>query len=428
MGNNQSAYQSHLSCLVNSDLDEDSVYWESFFTYEFPMQFQNDFRATFHNFYSSNPVNFHIGTNVCVKKLDEQIGKLDDNFSPAIFYETIRSMTSFLHYIIPEIIASKSQDEVFKDESGERLAFLITKLLERKIFSLGKNAQHWYENSVNENHYDEFRLMLVQILIMLKTININFDINPDFGISVTFLLKYYFNTPLKKSLTLQRELINASLNLLLVINNFNKLDLYVISRNELIEEDYNEFVLSLSLCILKKAKEDPMSVDNRIRKPLSLMLLNLISINPTSDYIEYILFTLLYAYSFTSLSIEFNVTNISLFLKYPIHRGTYADTLIELLSKVNPKYYKLVSLIISAIIPYTQNLSYLSSITIINILKLVFTKNDFQLTRAMIKAIHYLINRSVRDNIPFIILLIKNSSLILNIKNSINDFEECEQI
>lgn len=427
MGNSQSSDTSlsHLLSLSKQDIDEESVYWESFFTWELPLHSLSAIASAFHSIYSEKPGNIRTGISVCAKKLGEQIARLDDDFSPDIFEKTIHSMVSFLFYAMPEIIMDAPG--ALRDGVGERLAKSVLTLLQRKVFSLVGKSTHWYESRKSESHLDEFRVMVVHVLLGLKLINVEFNVVPDFVTSVKLLMNKYFNAPSRKTLKLQRELIQGSLNLLIVTDNCSKLDFSDVLSNTFIEEDYQTFGLSLALVILKNAKEDPMIIEN-IRNGLSSILLNLIYTMPNSNNTHIVLFSLLYAFSFPSISIGLNNQNISFYSKFPIHRGTYADNLIELLSKVEQKHLKLISLIISTIIPHTRNLSYFSSITIINILKSSFIQKDIQTTRTIIKSIHYLINQSVRDNIPFIILLLKNFHLILDIKKEITDSEECEQI
>ena len=83
---------------------------------------------------------------------------------------------------------------------------------------------------------------------------------------------------------------------------------------------------------------------------------------------------------------------------------------------------------LSLILPYSANLSYSSVSALLNFLGHLFQSHSIKITKILISSIHFCINRSIRENIPLMIMLMKNLSLFCHILKKEPDFEECKQL
>ncbi|KAH0791362.1 hypothetical protein GPJ56_004717 [Histomonas meleagridis] len=278
--------------------------------------------------------------------------------------------------------------------------------------------------------------MLVQILLLLDIANVQipeFDIK-HFITSISNLLQYYLNLTNKSHFHLQQNLLESSLLLILILNaeitekqTVDFINTYLQTKSDDFTTDSQPLIITLIFNILRLATTNDSST-NTINIPLILSALHLIDIEPNSIYTPIILYVIAWIVSFPSLTIGLNDPCTFFSCKTPIHRGTYSDALIEIVSRLGIQRYKLVSLIISYVIPYSTNLSYSSAVNIFKAINISLEANDKETTKMLISAIHFMINQSVRDNVPTVIVMLKNSNILIKAMKENKDCEECQQV
>jgi hypothetical protein len=141
------------------------------------------------------------------------------------------------------------------------------------------------------------------------------------------------------------------------------------------------------------------------------------------------LFVLASIVSFPSIAIALNAPCTSFESELPVHRGSYADILLEVVARATTQgSLRLSCLIIAAVVPYAKKLSYSSAVSLFKLLEFIIGSGNSLLITMILSAIHYAVNRSIRENVPLVIVLMKNSKLLSGILRNSPTFEECDQL
>jgi hypothetical protein len=192
--------------------------------------------------------------------------------------------------------------------------------------------------------------------------------------------------------------------------------------------EYEFVILPVLLNIIKIAPTDDRLVDT---SNLGLILNALHCVDCMRGRKKFMtaLFVLASIVSFPSISISLNEPCTSFESELPVHRGSYADVLLEVVTRTTTHgSLRLSCLIIAAVIPYASNLSYSSSVSLFQLLEFIVNSGDSHLTTMILSSIHYIVNRSIRENVPLVIVLLKNSKLLSSILKANPTFEECDQL
>jgi hypothetical protein len=192
--------------------------------------------------------------------------------------------------------------------------------------------------------------------------------------------------------------------------------------------EHERVVLPLLLNVLKLAGTDHRIVDN---STLALILnaLHCVDLLRNRKKAMISLFVLAAIVSFPSVCISLNEPCTLFESETPVHRGSYVDVLLEVVVRgASPSYLEISAMIISAVIPYASNLSYSSAVSIFKFLETLVSSNKLQSISVIVVAIHYVVNRSIRENVPLVIVLMKNSKLLIGVLKMIPNFDECDQL
>lgn len=439
MGSNQSLESIEppqiISLLGSKDIVETSKYWPQLFSYDFSNTNLSNLQNYISSIYPNKPYNFHLSIKMCGLKLQEIIEKKDNDNC----LNKINTIVIFLRVVLPVIISSGCHISVLNQfiendqKLGSFLASTLIILLHYKDFTIIKEGGLWYQDQENETSLEANRLNLIELLILLKTIGINFQ-NFDqqmIAKSVSSMLTFYFHFSSRKSLNIVRKLLQSSILFLLLLKtnleSDDTIQMYHMltndSDNKFLQDENNTFVLPLIYSLLFIASKDDSIIDS---SGLPLIINTLYLCDQQKDVSS--LNALALILSFPSTSIALNTACISFESSVPVHRGSYADIVIEVVTRQSMSLLKPIVMVLVNVIPYASNLSYGSAISIFKILSTAQSQKDKESVKMIVSAIHYAVNRSVRDNIPLVILVMKNSKLLIAINKEYEMFEECDQL
>lgn len=439
MGSNQSLESSEppqiISILGSKDIVETSKYWAQLFSYKFSNSDLSNLQSYIETIYQKKPYNFHLSIKMCGIQLQEIIEKNDNE----IYLNQINTIVIFLRAVLPTIISSGCHISVLNQfiENDQRLgSFLVSsliKLLHYNNFTIKKDRNTWYQDQENETDLDLNRLNLIELLLLLKTIGITFqDFTHQIIVkSVSTMLLFYLHSASRKSFNIIRKLLQASILFLLLLkinlSSNDTIQMYYSLTNDndkrFFQEENNTFILPLIYSLLYIASKDDTIIDS---SGLPLTVNTLYVCDQQKDMSS--LNALALILSFPSTSIALNTACISFDSNVPVHRGSYADIVIEVVTRQSMSLLKPIAMVIVNVIPYASNLSYGSAISIFKILSAALSQKDKESVKMIVSAIHYTVNRSVRDNIPLVILVMKNSKLLITINKEYEMFEECDQL
>ena len=461
--------------LGENDVVEESNYWNQLFNSKLSQKDIKFLQDKIGSIYQKKPYNFHLAIKICALKLREMNQLIPDQ---------IITILVVIRLILPIIISSGCHVAVFnqtvtgKTKLGTYLSFLLFKLLHypnvtsyhrpgpnennnRNYETVLKNAKLWYENpNLDESYLNLNRLTIIESLLLLKTSKVPFpefldleldkiekNANANLRImtlcikktcgSILSTLKYYLNATTKSMFTsipsihLIPHLLQATLLLFRLLNidvvSDDIIQIYkpVISDDDhkFSLEDIQTFALPLLFNLESISLKDDSIIDSS-GLPLIIKALTICDQRKDSSS----LCALAILLSFPSTAISLNIPCVSFESNKPVHRGSYADIVIEIASRQNISLLQVIVLIIVNVVPYASNLSYCSAIAIFRILSIAQNNNDLKSVKMIISAIHYAINRSVRENVPLVILVMKNSKMLININKELNNLEECEQL
>lgn len=425
-----------ISLLGSKDIVESSKYWSQLFSYKFSNAHLPKLQSFIADLYSKKPYNFHLSIKICGIRLKDNIQKngIDNNNA-----DQIQAIIVFLRAALPVIVSSGCHVAVLNqfindnDKLGSFLSTTLIQLLHFKELTTNKNDEHWYQDQEDDTILNYNRLNIVEILIILKTIGVAFqDFDHQILVkSISAMLSFYLSSASRKSLTTIQKLLQSSILFLLLL----KIDLVSEdtirmyhsltndSEKKFYQEENNTFILPLVYSLLSIAAKDDAIIDS---SGLPLIINTLYLCDQIKDGSS--LNALALILSFPSTSIALNAACISFESSVPVHRGSYADIVIEIVTRQSMSLLKPIVMVIVNVIPYASNLSYGSAISIFKILTAALTQKDHESVKMIVSAIHYTVNRSVRDNIPLVILVMKNSKILITINKEYENFEECDQL
>ena len=153
-----------------------------------------------------------------------------------------------------------------------------------------------------------------------------------------------------------------------------------------------------------------------------------------------------YILSYQSICLSLSTPCLSFESDIPVHRGSYFDVFFEIVTRtvfLFPELIEIACVAISFILPCANNLSYTSGVSIFKLLQFAFSQytisslkttqsqenlNYSACYKMLTNAIHYNINRSVRENIPLVIVMMKNAKLLTKILKHDTEYDECDQL
>lgn len=421
-----------LSLLESNDILETSKYWAELFSYDFSNINISNLQSHISNIYLEKPYNFHLLIKICGLRLQE----IDQNQSNNL--KQIKTIIILLRTTIPIIASSGCQISVFnqtinsKVKLGSFLTSYLIKLLHFSGFTLNSKCETWCQNSNDDLIFIPNRIYLIDLLILFKYVGIplpEFDHSQLFN-SVISTLTFYLNSTSRKSFSSMRKLLQSSILFLLLLKadfSLHTSQLYHILANDhtrkFTKEENTSFILPFIYSLLSVIAKDDSIIDT-CGLPLIVHTLYICDQLPNIISISAIAAIL----SFPSSSIALNVPCVSFDSVTPLHRGSYADIVIEVVSRQKVRMLKPIVMVIVNVIPYSSNLSYGSAISVFKVLSASHAQQDHESVKLIVSAIHYTINRSIRENIPLVILVMKNSKLLQSIHLENENFEECEQL
>jgi hypothetical protein len=278
----------------------------------------------------------------------------------------------------------------------------------------------------------------MEVLLLLKLIGVNFARFECAALvrSAAAAMKFYLESSIRKSLRALGSLLSASYLVVMLCREVVRGDDPVVLFQPLIanlhftfaSHEYERIVLPLLLNVLKLAGTDERIVDNSTRA-LILNALHCVNLLRNRKKALISLFVLETIVSFPSVCISLNEPCTSFESEAPVHRGSYVDVLLEVVIRgASPNYLEISAMIISAVIPYAPNLSYSSAVSLFKFLETLVSANAMQSINVIVVAIHYVVNRSIRENVPLVIVLMKNSKLLTGVLKMISSFDECDQL
>jgi len=307
---------------------------------------------------------------------------------------------------------------------------------------------HWGSSTRDDSKFDWQRIQVIECLMMMRKLSTTEIMFPSelFLKSVLNMMRYYQQPKLQKrimNLDRRRHLIQASLLLILYFNHSltdlrftiqESLEAFSPLLSDLNRyngiEDIDTFLIPLGMHFLQF-----LISDNTVLEHLSITLitniLHIIDRHRSKSTASSALLLMEFILSFPSLCLSLNVPCLSFESDWPVHRGTHSDLIIEVVGRcglLSNDYTVVTSVIISEILPFSANLCYLSAVTIYKVLALLHEQNEENSTLLLLKSIHYCINRSVRENIPLVIVTMKQSQLLISLNKKYSNVEEIIQM
>ena len=437
VGSSVCATPSYLVPLGEREIGRKDEDWETLLKCDIPLGV--DLRPAIAEVFAKNQQNIVLAVRVCADKLS-RLMKVDefDSVSASVLVR----VCVLLRYVLPVIVSNNQHIKMFGQvldngvRMGMHLVECLCKCLHLEGVTVSKKGLKWHEG-VEDKNMELVRLNVVETLLLLKQIGVNFTKFhcEDLVESAVSLTSFYLQAASRVALKSTSKLLAATYLLVLscgeVVATGDTVELFknVINGNERFfsNEEYDTIVLPLLFNIVKIASTNDGIIDS---SGVSLVLNALHCVdkmrNKSKELIS--LFALASIVSFPSSCIALNDPCRSFDSETPVHRGTYADILLEILSRGTTKFVKMNSLIVSSVIPYAANLSYGSALHVFRMLTIAYRSRHQQSVKSIVCAVHYLINRSICENIPLVIVLLKNSKLLMTIYKDDPAFEECEQL
>jgi hypothetical protein len=346
-----------------------------------------------------------------------------------------------LRAFLPVVVTNANHAKLFRRSvnNGDNLSIFLPVLLGKLLFYPGftipRKPFKWYDSPLaDESRFDQNRLMVTELLLLLKQVGADFS-TFDFAPIVSALsnaLTYYLSSPVHRTMTAVAQLFQPCFLLLLSSDNLVKdqiFDSIVSGRDHPFSgPEYEIVILPILLNLIKLATTDEQIISSA---GLSLILNSLHCVDVVRHKKKFgiAMFCLAAISSFPSVCIGLNEPCTSFESDIPVHRGSYADVLVEIVTRgATSSSMKISVLVLSAVIPYASNLSYSSAVSIFRLLETLFNGNNGECVNMIVAAVHFVINRSIRENVPLVIVLMKNSRLVMNILKANPGFEECEQL
>ena len=434
MGSSAAAVPEYLAPLGEREMERKDEFWDSLFKKEIPVSL--NLRSAFEDLFVKQPENLALSVRVCAEKLSRLVN--NEQTHPNEFI----TVFSILRQVLPVLVSHNQHIKLFGQvmDNKSRMGVCLVECLGRSLHlegvTLRSGSRVWCESS-DERELGAVRLSVVESLLLLKQIGVNFTkFECDLFVeSVASLTSSYLESTSRQSMKVTAKLLSACYLLILscdrVVIPSDEKDLFrnVINGSDKFfsKEEYGTAVLPILFNIVKIATMNDGIIDS---SGVSLVLnaLHCIDTMANKDKELISLFALAAILSFPSTCIALNEPCRSFDSDTPVHRGTYADILLEIMSRASPKFVKMNSLIVSAVIPYAANLSYGSALHIFRLLSIAYRTKHTQSMKSLVCAVHYLINRSICENVPLVIVLLKNSKMLLTIYKEDPGFEECEQL
>jgi hypothetical protein len=386
--------------------------------------------------YVQNRANFHLAVRICTEHLV--------NLVPRNAAHQIRSIVSLLRTILPAIVTYNDHVALFSQAQGgrERLGSVLAGQLSRALhlpsLTIRDRCQRWYQTPDGDSYFDGTRLNIVEVLLLLKVIGVKcsgFE-RAAFKESLSSLTKFYFASPMRKSLKSTAGLFTPCYLVLLLEKEVVANEDTMVMFNPILGTprlgfspyEYEFVILPVLLDIIRIAPNDERLVATS-NLGLILNALHCVDCLRLRKKILVALFVLAAIVSFPSIAIALNAPCTSFESEFPVHRGSYADVLLEVVTRATTHgSLRLSCLVVAAVVPYASRLSYSSAVSLFKLLEFVLGSGDMQLVTLVLSSIHYAVNRSIRDNVPLVIVFMKNSKLLSMILKANPAFEECDQL
>lgn len=434
----------------------------------------------FFKIYSKQPKNIRILMSRSIDELESILSNQKERSLPEKFpFSLIVSIISIIRYILPLLEAK--QDSYLDDiQRIQKVYFLLIQCLHIQGITLFPKSHNWSDvPSFSDDKFDSFRLIIIENLIILshiiesneKLLKVQSDesSNPHFsplifkddviinhiGIltrSILNCFESYSNFTRRKQLSnlQQRQiLIGNSLILLhyLYLKTGTNFESFNISSQEILtlhsylfkslnrsngNAEMDSFIIPLLLFLVKAMFSDN-SLINLGELSLGVNILHIIDRYREKANLYSVMYTISFLSSFSSLALSLNVPCEVFESNWPLHRGTHTDIFIEIISRttlLSPKMYGFAAISISSVLPYSANLSYSSAISIFTLLEnlCLYHSKAKKVMKYLIHSIHFCINRSIRENIPLMIVMMKKLELLNKINQILSADEECQQL
>lgn len=435
--------------LGESDLTEDDQLWDTIFSTEIGYGSDDIIEKELESCYINHPRNFVIGLKHSVKCLQSLIKESESNPESKQFVIPIQTACYFLRLILRLIINHENPLGIFNslgedDEPfGEKMMKILIHLLHFRYATLRKDQNHWCSKPKDDSKCDWLRLIIVQSIILLRISGIEIKGLPNlfFAASTFNALRFYFHPRMMADIQFpqrRRKLIQCSL-ILMLLANASILDMQLseeevlsvftplfvsIDRKNAIQE-IETFMLPLLLHLIIASSKYPTLVEKGGLQ-LILNILHMVDKYRQSPYSSISMFALAKILT-NPIVFTLNVPCTAFESDWPVHRGTHADLLIEIVSRgglLDKRSFKLTVQILSIVIPYSTNLSYVSAMSIFKVLSM----SKLGPAQELIQAIHYSINRSVRENIPLVIMMLKNTRMLASVQKEDDSNQECKDL
>ena len=456
MGNDSSQPISVLVPLETEDLAGKKEFFEQLFDPKNAESYsKNGISKIFIQYFKQKPDNFIELLKQSVDSLSACLNKTESEQNEKIDIKSQISVFSLLRLILPLLINSsyghQKLSEPYKDE----------KSLGYCLFSLSTKIFNQCDS------FDNFSLIVIECIIML--IRCSFDVKDDpektedFKILVNklkdnvkeMLINYHKSKANDKKST-QKSILLMLVFLELVEDNI------ILNDAEKIKEEKRSMFSLLVQNITKqsgidelktlflplvfqlyfnymniieketKTDEETDFVENtKYNSQLLINLLHLVDVNGKNYISRGCFYALSLFLSMDPIKKCLNIPCTSFESSTPVHRGSICDILIEIAyrnSVVNPSILHSCVDCISTALPHASNISYVSAVSIINLILKGNKLKDEYVIDNLIKAIHFSINSSIRENVPLVIVLLKNSKMFIQMSKVRTSFEELNSI
>ena len=405
-------------------------------------------------YYQQKPDNFIEFLKQTISHLSDFLSKSDkkQNENESNSIKSNISIFSLLRIILPLLVNSnyghQKLSEIYQDEKslGSTLFLICTKIFIQ-----------------SSEKYDDFSLYVLECIIILIRCSYNSnestEQNEDFNLlvnkikeNVIKILKNYHSSKNidKKSSQKNIQLMLIFLELIndnIIIKNsenmkiewkqlFDTIIQNINKQNGL--EELKSIFLPLSFQLYfnylkiieneSRTEQENSLIDNeKINNQILINLLHLVDINGKSSIAKGCFYVLSLFLSLEPIKKCLNLPCSSFESSWPVHRGSLCDLIIEIVTRYSTLNQTLLHSCvdcISTIIPSASNISYVSAVSLMKLISKGSELKDEYIIDNIIKAIHFAINRSIRENVPLVIVLLKNSKMFLQMHKLREDFEE----
>lgn len=435
--NSQPISKEFFDPLLNENLTEQSEFFNNLQGIQISVENEKIIRSILEETMKEKTQNLILLLKKCIAALKTIIDKSNDKS----IKQPAETVLVLLKYTVPILLSSETASKTFSEKEddeisrGTNLYLLLVQYISLPHVAIRSKEKNWSSGTRDDSKFDRNRCIIVEIIILLLFkgyTHPNADFN-SFVISAINCLRCHLNYDSKKNLknvVLSRNLIHASLTLLLLLNiNISSLE---IDHNQVFEpflvpnfrnsanEDLSSFIIPLAFhfapIIRSKIKNDGIFILSN--------LFHLLDKNSGCYTAKLVMYVILQSIDEKELKDQINEPCQNFISSKPVHRGSFFDVYTEVISRVvaqSPEIAEFAIQSLSKLLFIARNISYTSSISIINLLSISKSQD-------LIKTMHYVVNNGIRNNISLNIVMLKNSRVFIQMQKLYPDLPELSSI